>query len=71
MCLAACYWARIERVVHAADLVDAAEYGFEDEAFYRQLGLPKRDRSLRVEDAGRPWHSEAVAAFAFWCRAVR
>ncbi|MBR7829285.1 nucleoside deaminase [Actinospica sp. MGRD01-02] len=68
MCLAACLWARIERVVHAAEVADAADFGFEDREFYRQLAPPKPERSLRVERAGLRWRAEAVAAYQRWHR---
>ncbi len=34
LCLAACLWARVDRVVFAADRDDAARAGFDDSAFY-------------------------------------
>ena len=34
MCLAACLWARADRVVFAADRTDAARAGFDDSEFY-------------------------------------
>ena len=34
LCLAACLWARVDRVVFAADRNDAARAGFDDSAFY-------------------------------------
>lgn len=37
MCLAACLWARLDRVIFAADRHDAAAGGFDDRAFYDQL----------------------------------
>jgi tRNA(Arg) A34 adenosine deaminase TadA len=60
MCLAACYWAQIERVVHAATVADAAESGFEDAEYYRQLALPKQRRTLRIETADERLRAEAV-----------
>jgi guanine deaminase len=36
LCLAACLWARLDRVVFAADRHDAARGGFDDSAFYEQ-----------------------------------
>jgi tRNA(Arg) A34 adenosine deaminase TadA len=50
MCLAACYWASVPRIVFAATSRDLANYGFQDLAFYEQLGLPAERRSMR-EDA--------------------
>src|SRR5687767_3602429 len=37
MCLAAAFWARVDRVVHAATRHDAAAAGFDDDALYREL----------------------------------
>ena len=34
LCLAACLWARVDRVVFAADRTDAARAGFDDSVFY-------------------------------------
>ncbi|MDT8911781.1 nucleoside deaminase [Amycolatopsis sp. PS_44_ISF1] len=34
MCLASALWARVDRVVYAADRHDAAKAGFDDRAFY-------------------------------------
>ncbi|HUN35105.1 MAG TPA: nucleoside deaminase [Trebonia sp.] len=51
MCLAACYWASIPRVVFAATSADLAGCGFQDLTVYDELGLPAGQRSMR-EDAG-------------------
>ena len=50
MCLVACYWARLPRVVYAATSYDVATYGFEDLQFYRELTRPNDERSIQ-EDA--------------------
>jgi guanine deaminase len=42
LCVAACLWARLDRVVYAADRHDAARGGFDDHEFYE---LFSRDRS--------------------------
>jgi len=61
LCLSAALWARIDRVVFAADRHDAARGGFDDSAFY---DLWARDRStwelptvvsLRPENAPAPF----------------
>ena len=65
MCLAACLWARIERVVHAATVDDTAECGFEDREFYRQVTLPKQERMLDVAADGR-MRSDAIEALGRW-----
>ncbi|HHH47269.1 MAG TPA: nucleoside deaminase [Gammaproteobacteria bacterium] len=49
MCMAAIYWARIERVVFAASGEDAARAGFDDRLIAREICRPYRERSLPVE----------------------
>ena len=51
MCLIACYWARIPRLVYAATSHDVATYGFEDLQFYRELTRPNDERSLQEDTA--------------------
>ena len=63
MCLAACYWAGIERVVFGATQQDAAAAGFGDEAMYREFTLPLAARSL---PATALLTQEALAAFTAW-----
>lgn len=68
MCLASSLWARVDRVVFAADRYDAADGGFDDLAFY---DLFARDRdtwetpvvSQPLPDRGEPfdaWKSNAT-----------
>ena len=53
MCLAACYWARIPRLVFAATSHDVAANGFEDLQLYREFAEPRESRGLQ-EDICRP-----------------
>jgi tRNA(Arg) A34 adenosine deaminase TadA len=57
MCLSAIYWARIPRVVYAANGEDARAAGFDDEVIARELSLPWAERTLQsrraLEDEGR------------------
>lgn len=46
MCLAAIYWARIERVVYANSRTDAARIGFDDAYIYAQLSLDVVKREI-------------------------
>jgi tRNA(Arg) A34 adenosine deaminase TadA len=46
MCLAAAYWARVDRVWYAAGRDDAAAVGFDDAFLYDELGLPIAGRKL-------------------------
>jgi tRNA(Arg) A34 adenosine deaminase TadA len=63
MCLAAAYWARVERLVYAASRVDAARAGFDDALIYREVPLAPEDRSLPTDQLLR---SEAVAVLEEW-----
>ncbi len=53
LCLAAAYWARIERIVFACTREDAAEAGFDDALFYRELPLPWPERRMKHRQYGR------------------
>lgn len=46
MCLAACYWAHIDKVYYAADREDAAAAGFDDSDIYREVALPVDRRRI-------------------------
>jgi tRNA(Arg) A34 adenosine deaminase TadA len=65
MCLAAAYWARIDRLVYAASRDDAAAIGFDDAVIYQELALPIASRSLPMQQMLR---AEAVQVFAAWQR---
>lgn len=63
MCLAAAYWARIDRIVFAATRADAAAGGFDDAFLYEELARPLAQRQLPMAQA---LHDEAAAVFADW-----
>lgn len=63
MCLAACYWAHVDRIFYAANAEDAARAGFDDAFLYRELALPADRRTLPTEEMLR---EEAQASFAAW-----
>jgi guanine deaminase len=48
MCLASALWARVERVVFAADRHDAASVGFDDAVFYEYFENDRRDELMPV-----------------------
>ncbi|QCO99826.1 nucleoside deaminase [Arthrobacter sp. 24S4-2] len=48
MCLASALWARVERVVFAADRHDAASVGFDDAVFYEYFENHRRDALMPV-----------------------
>lgn len=49
MCLAAIYWAHLDKVFWAASHADAAEAGFDDSFLYGELPLPMAERRLPFE----------------------
>ncbi len=49
MCLAAIYWAGIEKIVFAASREDAEQIGFIDAELYREICLPDKQRSMRIQ----------------------
>ncbi len=63
MCLAALYWARVDRVWYSATREDAAAIGFDDDLIYRELALPIEERSLEL---GPLLREEGLAAFRAW-----
>jgi tRNA(Arg) A34 adenosine deaminase TadA len=65
MCLGAVYWARLDRMVFAANRHDAAEAGFDDEHIYAELARPLFTRDLPAQQALR---DKAVEVLAEWRR---
>ena len=65
MCLGAVHWARLDRLVFASRHTLAAEYGFSDEAIYRELDRPLDRRTLPTVHLPQP---EARAVFEQWRR---
>jgi tRNA(Arg) A34 adenosine deaminase TadA len=49
MCLAAAYWARVDRIVFAATQDDAAAAGFDDVFLYEEIGKPHHARQLPIK----------------------
>jgi tRNA(Arg) A34 adenosine deaminase TadA len=49
MCLAAIYWARLDRIYYAATCSDAAAAGFDDHHFYAELAQPPGKRSIPMQ----------------------
>ena len=61
MCLTAALWARIDRLVYAATIDDAAAAGFDDSSFYRQIRESVTDMSV-VHDK----HPHRLRPFTAW-----
>lgn len=66
MCLMACYWARIPRLIFGASSHDVATYGFEDLQFYREVAQPIERRSLREETTDGVLRHQAVEVLRKW-----
>lgn len=65
MCLASSLWARLDRIVYAADRHDAADGGFDDREFYE---LFARDRSTWATLVERVALPAPTAPFEEWLR---
>ena len=63
LCVAASLWARLDRVVYAADRDDAARGGFDDREFYELFG---RDRATWPTLVQPGQHADAFAPFDAW-----
>lgn len=63
MCLAAAYWARVDRIVYACDRADAARAGFDDALFYDELEKPIAERKLALVQLAR---DESLPVFQAW-----
>jgi tRNA(Arg) A34 adenosine deaminase TadA len=63
MCLAAIYWARLDKLTFAATRADAANAGFDDEYIYSELSKDWKNRTLPVEQG---LQNEAHRAFEQW-----
>lgn len=65
MCLAAIYWARLDKIYYANTRRDAAAIGFDDEFLYREVSLPEAERKLPVH---RLLAGEAKDVFDSWMK---
>ena len=63
LCLSAALWARIDRVVFAADRNDAAAGGFDDREFYELFSRPREEWHVTI-DSIRP--DNATEPFDAW-----
>ena len=63
MCLSAIYWARIEKIYYANTQDDAAAIDFDDAFLYKEVALPKAQRSIPCTAL---LHDEAIKVFEEW-----
>lgn len=66
MCLAAIYWARIDKIYYANTKADAAAIGFDDAFIYEELDKQMNERALPIVQLLR---DEALQAFKLWSEA--
>jgi tRNA(Arg) A34 adenosine deaminase TadA len=66
MCLTACYWARIPRLMFGANSHDVAMAGFEDLQLYRELAGPESARSLKEKPANSTLRDQALRILKAW-----
>ncbi len=63
MCLAACYWARLDAIYYGSSSEDAARAGFDDAFLFEEF---RKDPSARALPATQLLGDEAWASFAAW-----
>lgn len=63
MCLAAIYWARIDRIYFAAQNTDAAKAGFDDSFIYKEIPRPLAERSIPTQQVE---YRNAFKPFSTW-----
>jgi guanine deaminase len=68
LCLASALWARVDRVVYAADRHDAASVGFDDAVFYEYFENQDRDSLMPVSklELGDPQAPAPLEPFNTW-----
>ena len=63
MCLAAIYWARIDRLYYANTKADADKIGFSDNFIYEEFEKPEEERKIKTKTMLR---NESLRAFKKW-----
>jgi tRNA(Arg) A34 adenosine deaminase TadA len=64
MCLGAIQWARISRILYGFRVEDAAEIGFDDHEFFRQMTLPPDERMIPAQELCRAEALETAREYA-------
>ena len=63
MCLAAIYWARIDKIYYANTRTDAANIQFDDDFLYKEISKAIGKRSVPMKQLSR---REALEVFKLW-----
>lgn len=66
MCLCACYWARLPRLVFGATSYDVATFGFEDLQLYREMAHTVDQRFLQEQAADENIREKAANVLRSW-----
>jgi tRNA(Arg) A34 adenosine deaminase TadA len=64
MCLGAIHWARLGAIYHGFRVEDAAEVGFDDREFFRQMVLPPEQRMIPSRESCRAEAMELIREYA-------
>ena len=67
MCLAAIYWAHIDKIYYANTRDDAQKIDFSDALIYEELNKPIKERKIPMHQIMR---DEALKAFEMWDKKV-
>lgn len=67
MCLAAIYWARLDRIHFANSRADAAAIGFDDALIYNEIPRPLAERAIPISELLR---DEGRVAFEAWASKI-
>jgi tRNA(Arg) A34 adenosine deaminase TadA len=65
MCLAAIYWAKIDKIYYGNTKEDAASINFNDDFIYKEFSKNKTERSIPMEQIGR---KESIKTFDKWLK---
>lgn len=68
LCLTACYWACLPRVVFGATSHDVAACGLRDLQLYAELARPAAQRSIREDSGDVDLRRDAAAILHDWAR---
>ena len=63
MCLAAIYWARIDKIYYAGNRHDAEIAGFDDSFIYNELNTPASERTIPIVEL---LHEEGMKPLQEW-----
>jgi len=63
MCLAASYWARLDKIFYGNDRKDAKNINFDDDFIYEEIKKDFKDRSLPIKKIEG---TNAIKAFDIW-----